>query len=70
MPQKLKKELLHLLSKMRISKKNLKLKNVNKISNKFIRGLKRKCEKKKTKKSIWKNKIYNQSIKRKMRKIK
>ena len=68
MPQKLKKELLYLLSKMKISKKNLKLKNVNKISNKFILGLKRKCEKK-SKKLIKKKKIYNQSIKRKMKKI-
>ena len=49
MPQKLKKELLYLLSKMKISKKNLKLQNINKISNKFIHGLKKNCKKKKVK---------------------
>ena len=55
---KIKKELLenlnHWLSKRKFSKKNLRIKDINKISNKFIKGLKKSCKKlhgKKVKKS-------------------
>ena len=56
MPPKIKKELLFLLSKKKLKKKNLTLANVNKISNKFIKELKKSCKKKYGKRSCKKNK--------------
>lgn len=51
MPPKIKKELLYLLSQKKFSKKKLKIENINKISNEFIKNLKKKCKKKYSKKS-------------------
>lgn len=43
-PPKIKKELLYWLSKMDYSKKNLTVKNINQISTKFIKELKKSCK--------------------------
>ena len=57
MPLKLKKELIYHLSQEKFSKKNLTIKNVKKISNKFIKKLKKKCKKQtKKRKQIKKHK--------------
>ena len=45
-PTKIKKELLYWLSKKKLTKKNLRVENINKISNEFIESLKNKCNKK------------------------
>ena len=58
---KIKKELLenlnHWLSKRKFSKKNLRIKDINKISNNFIKGLKKSCKKKLHGKKVKKNQI-------------
>tara|TARA_B100000787_G_C16062262_1_gene236085 strand:- start:8 stop:205 length:198 start_codon:yes stop_codon:yes gene_type:complete len=51
-PTKIKKELLYWLSKKKLTKKNLRVENINKISNDFIESLKNKCNKKHRKKSV------------------
>lgn len=55
-PLKIKKELLFLLSKKKFKKKNLTLANVNKISTKFIKELKKSCKKKYGKRNCKKSK--------------